>query len=111
LYLQAVKCHAASSERKAAAKPRPIYAIVSNILIEIMIERYKIVGKNILQMISIASIIINLRKRLISTTLEVSSVCKHSPAFHRSLYQLLGLDAMENVWYPFINASSIRLVL
>jgi hypothetical protein len=38
LYLQAVKCHAASSERKTVAKPRPIYAILSNILIEIMVE-------------------------------------------------------------------------
>jgi hypothetical protein len=42
--LQAVKCQPASSERKAVAKPRPIYAILSNILIEIMIEGYKIVG-------------------------------------------------------------------
>jgi hypothetical protein len=39
-----VKCQPASSERKAVAKPRPIYAILSNILVEIMIEGYKIVG-------------------------------------------------------------------
>jgi hypothetical protein len=39
-----VKCQPASSERKAVAKPRPMYTILSNILIEIMIEEYKIVG-------------------------------------------------------------------
>jgi hypothetical protein len=39
-----VKCQQASSERKAVAKPRPMYAILSNMLIEIMIEGYKIVG-------------------------------------------------------------------
>ncbi|MFZ0513146.1 MAG: hypothetical protein WAM14_16165 [Candidatus Nitrosopolaris sp.] len=32
--MQAVKCHAASSERKAVANPRAIYAILSNILID-----------------------------------------------------------------------------
>jgi hypothetical protein len=60
--LQAVKCHTASSEKKAAANPRAIYAILSNILIdailsniliEIMTERYKIIGANTLQMTSI----------------------------------------------------------
>jgi hypothetical protein len=50
LYLQAVKCHARSSERKTVAKPRPTYAILSNILIEILIEGYKIIGSNTLQM-------------------------------------------------------------
>jgi hypothetical protein len=45
-----VKCQPASSERKTVAKPRPMYAILSNILIEIMIEGYKIVGRNTLQM-------------------------------------------------------------
>jgi hypothetical protein len=45
-----VKCQPASSERKAVAKPRPMYAILSNIVIEIMIEGYKIVGRNIFQM-------------------------------------------------------------
>jgi hypothetical protein len=42
--LQAVKCHAPSSERKTAAKPSPTYAILSNILTEIMIRGYKIAG-------------------------------------------------------------------
>jgi hypothetical protein len=32
--LQAVKCHTASSEKKAVANPRTIYAILSNILID-----------------------------------------------------------------------------
>jgi hypothetical protein len=45
-----VKCQPASSERKAVAKPRPMYAILSNILIEIMIEGYKVFGFNTLQM-------------------------------------------------------------
>jgi hypothetical protein len=35
------------------AKPRPIYAILSNILDGIMTGRYKIIGDNTLQMISI----------------------------------------------------------
>jgi hypothetical protein len=60
--LQAVKCHAASREKKEAANPSAIYAILSNILkdailsnilIGIMTERYKITGDNTLQMISI----------------------------------------------------------
>jgi hypothetical protein len=60
--LQAVKCHTASSEKKAVANPMAIYAILSNILIddifsniltEIMATRYKIIGDNTLQMISI----------------------------------------------------------
>jgi hypothetical protein len=60
--LQAVKCHAASSESKAVTNPSVIYAtlskipidaIFSNILIEIITEGYKIVGENTLQMISI----------------------------------------------------------
>jgi hypothetical protein len=51
--LQAVKCHTASSEKKAVANPMAIYAILSNILIEIMTEGYKIIGDNTLQMISI----------------------------------------------------------
>jgi hypothetical protein len=51
--LHAVKCHAASSERKEVANPRAIYTILSNILIEIMTEGYKIIGDNTLQMISI----------------------------------------------------------
>ena len=60
--LQAVKCHTASSERKAVTNPSTIYAILSNILIdatlsniliEIMTEGYKIIGDNTLQMISI----------------------------------------------------------
>jgi hypothetical protein len=54
--LQAVKCHAPSSERKTVAKPRPTYAILSNILIDIVIGRYKIVGRNTLQMIMLYSI-------------------------------------------------------
>jgi hypothetical protein len=45
-----VKCQPASSEKKAVAKPRPMHAILSNILIEIMIAGYKIVGYNTLQM-------------------------------------------------------------
>ena len=61
--LQAVKCHAASSESKAVANPNAMYAILSkipidaifsNILTEIMTNRYKVVGDNTLQMISIA---------------------------------------------------------
>jgi hypothetical protein len=61
--LQAVKCHVASSERKAVANPSTIYAILSNILIDailsnmlikIITEGYKIIGGNTLQMISIA---------------------------------------------------------
>jgi hypothetical protein len=60
--LQAVKCHTASSEKKADANPSTTYAILSNILIEailsnmqieIMTERYKIIGNNTLQMINI----------------------------------------------------------
>jgi hypothetical protein len=61
--LQAVKCHTASSEKKAVANPRAMYAtlsntlinaIFSNILIEIITEGYKIIGDNNLQMISTA---------------------------------------------------------
>jgi len=48
--LQAVKCQPNSSERKAVAKPRPMYAILSNIVIRIVIEGYKIDGSNTLQM-------------------------------------------------------------
>ena len=57
-----VRCHTASSEKKAVAKPStmydilskiPIDAIFSNILTEIMTKRYKIIGDNTLQMISI----------------------------------------------------------
>jgi len=60
--LQAVKCHAASSENKAVANPNAMYAILSkilidailsNILTEIITKGYKIVGNNTLQMISI----------------------------------------------------------
>jgi hypothetical protein len=60
--LQAVRCHVASSEKKETANPSAIYAILSsilkdailsNILIGIMTERYKIIGDNTLQMISI----------------------------------------------------------
>jgi hypothetical protein len=59
--LQAVKCHTVSREKKALANPSAIYAILSsilndailsNILIDIMTERYKIIGDNTLQMIS-----------------------------------------------------------
>jgi hypothetical protein len=46
LYLQAVKCQPASSERKVAANARPTYAILSNILIEIVVGEYKAVGMN-----------------------------------------------------------------
>ena len=62
MILHAVKCHAASSESKAVANPSamyatlskiPIDAILSNILTEIMTKRYKIIGDNTLQMISI----------------------------------------------------------
>jgi len=56
--LQAVKCQPTSSERKAVAKPRPMYAILSNILIERMVEGYKIVGCNTLQMERLPLIII-----------------------------------------------------
>jgi hypothetical protein len=54
--LQAVKCHSASSESKAVANPSAIYAILSKILIDaifsnMIIEGYKIVGDNALQMI------------------------------------------------------------
>jgi len=45
-----VKCQPTSSERKADAKPRPMYAILSNMLIEISVGGYKIVGRNTLQM-------------------------------------------------------------
>jgi hypothetical protein len=57
-----VKCHIASSERKAVANPSTMYAtlsntlinaIFSNILIEIITERYKIIGDNTLQMIGV----------------------------------------------------------
>jgi hypothetical protein len=60
--LQAVKCHAASSESKAVANPSTMYAMLSkipidailpNILTEIITEGYKIIGDNTLQMISI----------------------------------------------------------
>jgi hypothetical protein len=60
--LQAVKCHPASREKKEAANPSAIYAILSsvlkdamlsNMLIRIMTKRYKIIGGNTLQMISI----------------------------------------------------------
>jgi hypothetical protein len=60
--LQAVRCHTTSSEKKALANPMTIYAILSmipidaifsNILAEIMTKRYKIIGDNTLQMISI----------------------------------------------------------
>jgi len=60
--LQTAKCQAASSESKAVANPSTIYtilwkipidAIFSNILTEIMTKRYKIIGDNTLQMISI----------------------------------------------------------
>jgi hypothetical protein len=44
-----VKCQPASSERKTVAKPRAMYAILSNILIEIMVGGYKVVGCNTLQ--------------------------------------------------------------
>jgi hypothetical protein len=61
--LQAVKCHAASSESKAVANPNAMYAILSkilidailsNILTEIMTKGYKIIGDNTLQTISSA---------------------------------------------------------
>jgi hypothetical protein len=61
--LQAVKCQAASREKKEAANPSAIYAILSNILkdailsnilVQIITEGYKIIGHNTLQMISIA---------------------------------------------------------
>ena len=60
--LQAVKCHPASREKKEAANPSAIYAILSsvlkdamlsNILSGIMTKGYKIIGDNTLQMISI----------------------------------------------------------
>jgi hypothetical protein len=60
--LQAVKCHTASSEKKAAANPMAIYAMLSNILkdamlsnilIGIMTKGYNIIGDNTLQMIGI----------------------------------------------------------
>ena len=60
--LQAVKCHAASSESKAVANPNAMYAILSkipidaifsNILTENITKRYKIIGDNTLQMIGI----------------------------------------------------------
>jgi hypothetical protein len=60
--LQAVKCQTASSEKKALANPRAMYAMLSNILIDAilsnmllkyMIEGYNIVGANTLQMTSI----------------------------------------------------------
>jgi hypothetical protein len=60
--LQAAKCQAASSESKAVANPSTTYAtlsntlinaIFSNILAKIMTKRYKIIGDNTLQMISI----------------------------------------------------------
>jgi hypothetical protein len=59
--LQAVKCHTASSEKKEAANPSAIYAmlsnipivaILSNILMGIMTKGYKIIGDNTLQMVS-----------------------------------------------------------
>jgi hypothetical protein len=60
--LQATKCQAASSERKAVANPSTTYAtlsntlinaIFSNILIEIVIEEYKTIGGNTSRMIGI----------------------------------------------------------
>jgi hypothetical protein len=60
--LQAVKCHAASREKNEVANPSAIYAILSsilkdailsNILIGIITERYKIIGDNTLRMIRI----------------------------------------------------------
>ena len=60
--LQAVKCHAASSERKEIANPSTMYAIFpntlidaifSNILIEIRTEEYKTIGYKVLRMIGI----------------------------------------------------------
>jgi hypothetical protein len=41
--LHAVKCHAASSERKTVAKLRPMYAIFSNINRYMQIDRYNII--------------------------------------------------------------------
>jgi hypothetical protein len=46
-----VKCQPASSERKVATNARPIYAILSNILIEIVAEEYKTVVINTFHMI------------------------------------------------------------
>jgi hypothetical protein len=60
--LQAAKCQATSSERKAVANPSTTYAtlsntlinaIFSNILIEIVIEEYKTIGGNTSWMIGI----------------------------------------------------------
>jgi hypothetical protein len=57
-----VKCQPASSERKTVAKPRPMYAILSNILIEIMVGGYKVVGWNTLQIEGLPLIIFVLEK-------------------------------------------------
>ena len=76
--MQAVKCHAASSESKAVTNPSAIYvilskilidAIFSNILIEIITEGYKIIWDNTLQMISTGDMIVNVANVLISIIL------------------------------------------
>jgi hypothetical protein len=57
-----VKCQPASSERKTVAKSRPMYAILSNILIEIMVGGYNVVGWNTLQIEGLPLIIFVLEK-------------------------------------------------
>src|SRR5215469_17935562 len=62
-------------------------AILSNILIGIMTERYKTIGDNTLQMISILHDSCRC-KCLISILLKILSVCKDYHAFCERLYPL-----------------------
>jgi hypothetical protein len=48
--LQAVKCQADSNVKNAAANPRPMYTMFSNIFASIVLKGYKVVGVNTEQM-------------------------------------------------------------
>ncbi|NAL78478.1 hypothetical protein [Nitrososphaera sp. AFS] len=48
--MQAVKCHANTNARNAAANPRPAYTMFSNISVPIVLRKYKAVEDNIAQM-------------------------------------------------------------
>lgn len=71
-----MKCQPASSERKTVAKPRPMYAILSNILIEIMVVGYNVVGWNTLQIEGLLLIIVVLEMFDIHNARGIS-FCKH----------------------------------
>jgi hypothetical protein len=64
-------CQPSSSERNVTANARPTYAILSNILIEIVVKEYKVVGINTLHMIMLFSIITDTCKRFGFTTLDI----------------------------------------